>query len=238
MASVGLSKFVSEAEVEDAKRKRQEEWDRVRQPDDPKTAPEPEPSDMRPLFDRLEEQRLKKEADREESRQLKNLVKGLDSDEVDFLDQVDDLRARHERAQREEERRELEEFKLRTQFARPAVEPEKIEAKKPANSSDRKETNSQAKLLAGAIKRKASEAGLGDGGGSSGDVAKRSGDVAATESSPADQPTTTQAMHVLGVLPGLGSYDSDSSKENSDNSSEEDVAVPARDLLGRVIHQQ
>lgn len=240
MTSVGLSKFVTESDVEEAKRKRQEEWERVRRPDDPEKAPEPELSDSRPLFTRLEEQRLKKEAEREESRQLKNLVRGLDTDEASFLEQVDDLRAKQERLQQEEERRELEEIKLRTQFARPAPEPEKIEPKKPVEK--KKEPKSQAKLLAGAIKRKIPDAKA---------EAKDAKDPApstqtgATATATVSQPDglacgepAPKAMRVLGVLSGLGSYDSDSSEEDSDGSSDEEVTT-GRDLLGRPVgHQQ
>ncbi|XP_022646209.1 protein FAM192A-like [Varroa jacobsoni] len=249
MASVSLSKFVTESEVEEAKRKRKEEWDRVRGPDDPEDAPEPDVSDRRPLFDRLEEQRLKKEAEREESRQLKNLVKGLDSDEVEFLERVDDLRAQQERQQREEERRELEEFKLRTQFARPAVEPEKVEPiKKTTNfSSEKRETKSQAKLLIGAIKRKVSDANIADStsgtasinksASNSQQTATESGDINSNRQQ-ADQGQPTKTMRVLGVLPGLGNYESDSSEVDSNGSSEEELTMPVRDLLGRKLNQQ
>ena len=40
------SGFVTETEVEERKRVRQEEWERVRKPEDPQTAPE-EPVDSR-----------------------------------------------------------------------------------------------------------------------------------------------------------------------------------------------
>lgn len=245
MASVGLSKFVSESEVEEAKRKRQEEWERVRRPDDPEEAPEPELNDRRPLYTRLEEQRLKKEAEREESRQLKNLVRGLDTDEANFLEQVDDLRAQQERQQQEEERRELEEIKLRTQFARPAAEPEKIEPKKPVENKA-KEKKSQAKLLAGAIKRKApadtNVAGNSESGKDNKDTVRTtvdgSGDgVAGSRQAENEQPAN-KAMRVLGVLSGLGNYESDSSEVDSDGSSDDEVVTSARDLLGRPMNQQ
>ncbi|EEC00605.1 hypothetical protein IscW_ISCW024069, partial [Ixodes scapularis] len=61
--------FVSEAELEEKRKKRQEEWDRVRTAEDPVEAPEEE-YDPRSLFERLEEQRLKKQADYEEAHKL------------------------------------------------------------------------------------------------------------------------------------------------------------------------
>ena len=45
------SGFVKEADLEEARKKRQEEWDKVRKPDEPEVAPE-EPYDHRSLFER------------------------------------------------------------------------------------------------------------------------------------------------------------------------------------------
>ena len=68
------SGFVTESELEAAKKARQEEWERVRKPDDPENAPEPEPQDNRSLFHRLEEQRLAKQEEWDEAHKLKNQV--------------------------------------------------------------------------------------------------------------------------------------------------------------------
>ena len=46
--------FVTEADLEEARKNRQAEWERVRKPDDPEEAPE-ETYDHRSLFERLEE---------------------------------------------------------------------------------------------------------------------------------------------------------------------------------------
>uniref|UniRef100_A0A8C5FB03 FAM192A/Fyv6 N-terminal domain-containing protein n=1 Tax=Gadus morhua TaxID=8049 RepID=A0A8C5FB03_GADMO len=58
-------KFVSEAELDEARKKRQEEWEQVRKPDDPEEAPE-EDYDHRCLFERLQEQKDKKQEEFEE----------------------------------------------------------------------------------------------------------------------------------------------------------------------------
>ena len=68
------SGFVTESEIEAAKKARQEEWERVRKPDDPENAPEPEPQDNRSLFARLEEQRVAKQDEWDEAHKLKNQV--------------------------------------------------------------------------------------------------------------------------------------------------------------------
>ena len=54
------SGFVSEGDLEEARKKRQEEWEKVRQPDQPKDAPEEE-YDHRSLFERLEANRKTKQ---------------------------------------------------------------------------------------------------------------------------------------------------------------------------------
>lgn len=214
MSSLGLAKFVEESEIEEAKRKRQEEWDRVRNPEDPEKAPEPEPHDLRPLYDRLEEQRLRKEAEKEESKKLKNLVRGLDSEEVEFLEKVDQIRMENEQREREEERKEMEAFKLRSQFAHSAVEREiKIDPKKKPSQSQ-SNARSQASLLAGAIKRKT--------------------DAPSEAENKKPKQEKSDAPKVLGVLPGLGHYDTDSSEVDSDGSSaDEAVCSSGRDLLSR-----
>ena len=85
------SGFVTETEIAERKKVRQEEWERVRKPEDPEAAPE-EPVDNRSLWERLEEQKQKKQMDWDEEHKFKNLVRGLNDDEVDFLDKVDDFR--------------------------------------------------------------------------------------------------------------------------------------------------
>ena len=85
------SGFVTEAELEERKKVRQEEWEKVRKPEDPVAAPE-EPVDNRSLWARLEEQKQKKQAEWDEEHQFKNQFRGLNDDEVLFLDKVDDIR--------------------------------------------------------------------------------------------------------------------------------------------------
>lgn len=97
-----------------------------------------EPYDSRSLFDRLKEQRDKKDLEFEETHKLsrfqlnncqlnwlwwkyydlafpstENLVRGLDDDEVDFLDIVDKAKMDAERRQQIEEKNELRDFRQR-----------------------------------------------------------------------------------------------------------------------------
>ena len=48
-----------------------------------------EPYDRRSLYERLKEQRDAKDLDFEESRKFKNMIRGLDDDEIDHLSEVD-----------------------------------------------------------------------------------------------------------------------------------------------------
>lgn len=75
-------------------------------------APE-EPYDGRSLYDRLKEQRDAKDLEFEEARKFKNMIRGLDDDDVDHLNEVDTLRAAEERKKREEEYKELNDYRTR-----------------------------------------------------------------------------------------------------------------------------
>jgi len=153
------SGFVTETEIEEKKRVRQEEWDKVRKPDDPEAAPE-EPVDNRSLWERLEEQKQKKQMDWDEEHKFKNQIRGLNDDEVDFLDKIDDIRTDVERKRILDERKELEDFEKRQQELREKELLERLEIekksviKKPSNINQSTNKNSQMKLLVGAVKRK------------------------------------------------------------------------------------
>ena len=63
----------------------------------------------RSLWERLEEQKQKKQSDWDEEHKFKNQFRGLNDEEVDFLDKIDDIRADVERQKYLEEQKELEE---------------------------------------------------------------------------------------------------------------------------------
>lgn len=108
---------------------------------------------------------------------------------------------------------------MRAQFLKTAaepdlgVEPKKVTVKNPSSKS-------QSSLLAGAIKRKV--------------------DSKPAETSSENGCSEAKIPKVLGVLPGLGGYDSDSSECDSDGSTddEEPVVGIQMDLLGRPIVRQ
>jgi len=80
-------RFVSEAELDERRKRRQEEWEKVQKPEDPEECPE-EVYDPRSLYERLQEQKDRKQQEYEEQFKFKNMVRGLDEDETNFLDEV------------------------------------------------------------------------------------------------------------------------------------------------------
>ncbi|XP_074532802.1 PSME3-interacting protein [Halichoeres trimaculatus] len=157
-AGVDLSrKFVTEAELDEKRKKRQEEWEKVRKPDDPEQAPEEE-YDPRSLFERLQEQKDKKQEEYEEQFKFRNMVRGLDEDETSFLDEVSRQQCLLEKQRRDEEKKELLEYRSAVKQAstESRKEPEKKVAPKPSGAEQRTSHLSQAHLLAGAVKRRSS----------------------------------------------------------------------------------
>ncbi|XP_018559124.1 PSME3-interacting protein [Lates calcarifer] len=158
-AGVDLSrKFVSEAELDEKRKKRQEEWEKVRKPDDPEEAPEEE-YDPRSLFERLQEQKDKKQEEYEEQFKFRNMVRGLDEDETSFLDEVSRQQSLVEKQRRDEEKQELLEYRsalVKQASTESRKEPEKKTAPKHSGSEQRTSHLSQAHLLAGAVKRRSS----------------------------------------------------------------------------------
>lgn len=234
--------FVSEAELEEKRKIRQEEWDKVRTAEDPVEAPEEE-YDPRSLFERLEEQRLKKQADYEEAHKLKNMIRGLDDDEVTFLEYVDVQKQKAESQRLKEDMQELEEYrKAVASLSEEAIEAKRLEMKKAAvvqgASTGRK---SQLALLSAAVKRKGTDSSSDfskkQRTNSSGQVPCNGGNACGDPCSDAPRASVLQtvvhaptALSCLGVLPGLGVYTDSSDSENSSYSDDADLDL---DLIGR-----
>ncbi|XP_032086286.1 PSME3-interacting protein isoform X2 [Thamnophis elegans] len=104
-------RFVSEAELEERRKRRQEEWEKVRKPEDPKECPE-EVYDPRSLYERLQEQKDKKQQEFEEQFKFKNMVRGLDEEESKFLDEVSRQQVLIEKQRHEEDLKELNEYRF------------------------------------------------------------------------------------------------------------------------------
>lgn len=220
-------KFVSESELDEKRKKRQEEWEKVRKPDDPEEAPEEE-YDPRSLFERLQEQKDKKQEEYEEQFKFKNMVKGLDEDETSFLDEVSRKQCLIEKHRREEDAQEIKEYRSALQKLA-ATDSQKKESEKkagPKPSEHRTSHLSQAHLLAGAVKRRSSSQSS-EGSKKQKTEETVTGNGSQTEQtsvdpkSPGVDANRSGVLHLpsaavcVGILPGLGAYSGSSDSESS-----------------------
>ncbi|CAK1543392.1 unnamed protein product [Leptosia nina] len=225
------SGFITESEILEARQRRQEEWEKVRTEDQPQEAPE-EPYDSRPLFQRLEEQRLKKEAEYEEAHKLKNMIRGLDDDEVGFLDLVERTKAEVAQQISIEEQKEMQEFRERVSNLAESEEIIRLRAQlAPARSTQTPQT--QKSKLQGVVvrKRKASEME-----GENKEKPSPTNGICnkVTQSNIVVPSETLGAMRSVAVLPGLGHYTETSSDSDDSSDIENEKSCIKRDLLGRM----
>uniref|UniRef100_A0ABD2WC84 FAM192A/Fyv6 N-terminal domain-containing protein n=1 Tax=Trichogramma kaykai TaxID=54128 RepID=A0ABD2WC84_9HYME len=231
------SGFISATELAEQRKRRQEEWERVRTADQPAEAPE-EQYDPRCLFDRLQEQKNKKDAEYEEAHKLKNMIKGLDDDEVEFLDLVDRQKMDEERKKHLEEEKEMREFKEKVASLQEKSLDARLkqELKQPqlTNRVTVSNKNSQLKLLAGVVKKPVKSSS-----GSPpkvGEKRKLSDSEKTEDNSQKNDPEfKSGALKCVGILPGLGSYDNSSDSEDSSDSDDDEVHCKKskRDFIGR-----
>lgn len=222
-----LGGFEREVDIEERRKKRQEEWDKVRTDDQPEEAPE-EPYDGRSLFDRLKEQKDKKDHDFEESRKFKNMIRGLDDDDIDHLDLVDKKRMEEEKLQRQEELKELREYREKVAAIQEENEDKKLQliAGKSQKLTDKpkeisKPSISQKSILSAAIKRKSQSS-------DNEPEPKKQGAVVRNPS----------ALKCIAVLPGLGNYESSDDSDDSSDFSEDVNETRSLDLTGRKIKKK
>ncbi|XP_038662790.1 PSME3-interacting protein isoform X1 [Scyliorhinus canicula] len=253
-------RFVTEAELDERRKQRQEEWEKVRKPEDPEECPE-QVYDPRSLFERLQEQKDKKQADFEEQFKFKNMVRGLDEDETTYLDEVSRQQVLLEKQRRDEDAKELKECRsARTKLAENTESKKDAEKKAAAKPVENKSKFSQAKLLAGAVKRKSTEyyscvrhmmsivelVVCRVSNSASSDIAKKqktdnidgSGhdDDDSCDQAQSDFLTGSAIQHpsasvCVGILPGLGAY-SGSSDSDAESSSDSDIIISTG---GRII---
>ncbi|XP_017477320.1 PREDICTED: protein FAM192A [Rhagoletis zephyria] len=234
------SGFVTASEAAEARKRRQEEWEKVRTPDQPLERPE-EPYDGRSLFDRLKEQKMKKDMEYEEAHKLKNLIRGLDDDEVQFLELVDQNKIDAEKKQLQEERKELQEFRDRVATLQEETADKKLQTEirtsKVSKTSTVASTTrpTQKSLLGVGIKRKNGETAST----TSSKITKNYTAGSADKTSLFPSITTNQfdkgQLKCIAILPGIGPYNESSDSEMSSGSEDEpDNDNHAKyDLMGR-----
>uniref|UniRef100_A0A1B6J2L6 FAM192A/Fyv6 N-terminal domain-containing protein n=1 Tax=Homalodisca liturata TaxID=320908 RepID=A0A1B6J2L6_9HEMI len=245
------SGFISETEIAEKRRIRQEEWEKVRKPDQPLEVPDEE-YDHRSLFERLQEQKQRKEFEFEEAHRLKHMIKGLDDDEIEFLDLVDRSKLEEERKKSIEEEREIADFRnkvlsLQEHSLEQRIQQE-IKAKPPPPPSNSGRP-SQMRLLAGAVVKKRSSDGLNTSPKKqktesetenilNGDQKLDSNSQQQNESSKRPRAEANDSkveipLHCIGILPGITSYEDSSDSASSDTDSE--TTHTKFDLLGRKV---
>jgi len=150
--------FVSEDDLDEYRRKRQEEWEKIRQPDDPVERPDTIIQDKRSLYERLQEQKDKKQDEWDEQHKFKNLFRGIDGEESEFLDQVAQQRVEENKRRFKADSKEMSDYKnavSELQSTSADLRQELV----PRKPTIQAKSTSQAKLLAGSIilKRKSSD---------------------------------------------------------------------------------
>nr|XP_054748574.1 PSME3-interacting protein-like [Lytechinus pictus] len=242
MASSNVKTFVSEKELSEQRQRRQEEWDKVRTADQPEECPEEE-YDPRSLFEKLQEQKDKKQSEYDEQFKFKNMIRGVDDGESKFLNEVAERQMKVQAQRMSEEKQIINEYKdLVVNSTVP------VTSREASQSGERKvqtgNKRSQASLLAGAVKRKrpssTDESKSPEGpaatssknNGSSQATGASSSDDSSSDQSSKDSPGEVQGVQCIAVLPGIGSYSNSSEDSDSDTSDSEGV-----ELIKTVFHK-
>ncbi|KAJ2780472.1 hypothetical protein GGI15_003529 [Coemansia interrupta] len=87
------SRFISEEDIEEARKEREAAWKKAYESadHDPSSITAPDPAyDPRTLYERLQEQRQRKEEMLAESRRFSSRIRKLDEDETEFLEVAED----------------------------------------------------------------------------------------------------------------------------------------------------
>lgn len=164
---------------------------------------------------------------------MKNMIKGLDNDEIEFLNDVDNNKAEVESQKYREELIAIEEYKRQMaetnaddqerkllDFKRELFRAHKHKNDNNTASNNNDKKKSQAALMQGAIKRK-----MPNGSTPEKKVKLEETETTTTSAtSTAPKPKFDPAIptqYCIGVLPGLGCYDDDSDSCDSDRESDE-----------------
>eukprot|EP00730_Choanoeca_flexa_P003851 TRINITY_DN11520_c0_g3_i2.p1 TRINITY_DN11520_c0_g3~~TRINITY_DN11520_c0_g3_i2.p1 ORF type:complete len:229 (+),score=51.20 TRINITY_DN11520_c0_g3_i2:43-687(+) len=151
---MSFKSFVTENELADIKKKRQEEWEKTRRPDQPLERPE-EPYETRSLFEQLQANKAKKDEEFESARMYKNQIySGMDDDEYQFVQELEQKQIEEEDKRWQEEGQQLQQFRAARELPSDDVEPVEKKPSKVKRQVGASQTKSQKQLLKGLIKRK------------------------------------------------------------------------------------
>ncbi|KAJ6632973.1 PSME3-interacting protein [Pseudolycoriella hygida] len=232
------SGFVTEQEIAEVKQRRQDEWEKVRSADQPLEFPE-EPCDSRSLYERLKEQKDKKDFEYEEAHKLKNLIRGLDDDEVDFLEVLDKAKIDAERKQQLEEKHEMQDFRQKVASLQEQNLDRKIQSEVSQPKITKSNTNnrlSQKAILSGVIKKRKPDE---KNENTKPDKKPEESDVViAPKKVKVDgvNNTTTEALGAfkcIGILPGICGMYKESSDSEKSTDTEDEFDYSKYDWMGR-----
>ncbi|KAM0792034.1 hypothetical protein ACM66B_004742 [Microbotryomycetes sp. NB124-2] len=124
------SRFVSSKELEEAKAKREADWKAAyaAMGQEPPPKQDDEPYDGRSLYEKLQEQKLKKQEAFDEQLKFKNHFRALDADEIDFLDSLVDDGNEEEQRKQAAIKEEMEAFRKAVTHRQVAAPPASLAA--------------------------------------------------------------------------------------------------------------
>lgn len=184
---------------------------------------------------------------------VENMIKGLDDDEIEFLDLVDRTKLAAERKKTLDEERELNDYRSRVATLQEKSLDQRLQAEisvgKQKAITGKK--HSQLKLLKGVVVKKSEpkKRKLSESDESSNDNGKDENsrdkenvearkrkyeDVGEEEN---DEDRNQGALTCIGILPGLGCYNDSSDSEMSTDSDQECPGMRV-DMLGRKIKRK
>ncbi|KAF9438806.1 hypothetical protein BGZ76_004405 [Entomortierella beljakovae] len=147
-----------ENSIEEARKVRQEEWKKAYDnKENPPPVQEEEPYDPRTLYERLQEQKQKKDDAFAEATKFGNLIHRIDNDEFDFLNGLEDEEAKKKKEVAEQEEEELKRFRLSVQIKSARGPPQPITS---GSSSFTISPHTQSTTTTSATKKKPLFAGL------------------------------------------------------------------------------
>ncbi|CAG8559033.1 82_t:CDS:2 [Acaulospora morrowiae] len=149
-----MDRFISSTELEESRRKREEEWkaayERIGQKP---PAKEEEVYDPRTLYERLQEQKMKKEELFQEMTRFSNLIHRLDEDEIEFLVTLENEERVKELEKMKKVEEELEEFRRAAAKANEEAIPKLVVPQTPAPVKNVLKRDAQRMILNNAIKK-------------------------------------------------------------------------------------
>ncbi|KAG0370485.1 hypothetical protein BGZ54_006137 [Gamsiella multidivaricata] len=146
-------------DIEEARKTREDEWKKAYEnKENPPPLKEPETYDPRTLYERLQEQKQKKDDAFAEATKLGNLIHRLDNDEFDFLTNLEQEEAKKKRELAEQEEEALKAFRMNVQLksAPPPSQPASLVSVIPKPDITASASGSSSSPSSGPKKRKTS----------------------------------------------------------------------------------